>query len=220
LNKNNHLILDIFDLFYRWAIMIDLDTFLKTYDRVGNIVLLAGSRKVAAEDEIKLRKLGNLLTERSQFITFRSGNAEGADQFFTLGVGDIDPKRIEIFIPYPTHRPENRVGYDAFSLDQVDVVNEPTLIEQAMENRGTRYGVQQVVKGAHQSAQRAYGELILRSTLMVTGAQHPPVKPANFAIFYVDRTSKKPGGTGHTMQVCENMNVVHVDQDIWISWLE
>jgi len=200
--------------------MLDLDTFLQTYDRAGTVVVLAGSRKVAPEDQSKLRRLGKLLTERSQHITFRSGNADGADQFFTQGVGDIDSKRIEIFIPYSAHRPENRNGYNAFSLDQVDVVNEPTLVEQAMENTGTRYGVQQVVNGAPPSMQRSYGELILRSTLMVTGADNPPVKPANFAIFYVDRKAKKPGGTGHTKHVCENMNVEHIDQDVWFSWLK
>lgn len=37
-------------------------------------------------------------------MTFRSGNAEGADQLFTQGVGEVDKKRIELFTPHATHQ--------------------------------------------------------------------------------------------------------------------
>jgi hypothetical protein len=53
---------------------------------------------------------------------------------------------------------------------------------------------------------------------MVTGSQQ--LKPANFAIFYKDFSSDKPGGTGHTIKVCEQMFVEHIDQGTWFSWLD
>jgi hypothetical protein len=220
LNKNNDLILDIFDPRIRLKGMIDLEAFIKEYDFAGCVVLLAGSREILPMEEEKLRKLGKLLAERSNHMTFRSGNADGADQFFTQGVGEVDKSRIEVFTPYATHKQGNRRGYNAFSLEEVDVVNEPTLVEQAKENKNTKYGVEQYVKGASKGKTVANGALILRSTLMVTGASNPFVQSANFAIFYVDKTSVKSGGTGHTIQVCKNLNVPHIDQDTWFSWLE
>lgn len=99
-------------------------------------------------------------------------------------------------------------------------MNEPTLVEQAKENKNTKYGVAQYVNGAKKGKTVANGALILRSTLMVTGASNPYVQAANFAIFYVDKTSVKARETGHTIQVCKHLNVPHIDQDTWFSWLD
>lgn len=198
--------------------MLDLDAFLEKYDIAGGVVLLAGSRKVAHEDQKKLRKLGSLLARRSKELIFRSGNANGSDTLFIEGVGEVAPARVEIILPYPTHQPQNRVGYDSFSLDQVDVLNEPTLLEQAKMHAGARFGIEQYLGGQTNGDKIATAKLILRSTLMVTGAEN--VKPANFAFFYVDKTATKPGGTGHTMRVCEQMHVEYLDQNTWFSWLD
>ncbi|MFN5633205.1 MAG: hypothetical protein ACK49D_00895 [Flavobacteriia bacterium] len=198
--------------------MLDLDAFLEKYDVAGSIILLAGSRKVAPDDREKLRNLGRLLAKRSKELIFRSGNANGSDTFFVEGVGDVDRSRVEIILPYPTHQPQNRVGYDSLSIDQVDVLNEPTLLEQAKMHSGARYGIEQYLGGQTNGDKIATAKLILRSTLMVTGAEK--VKPANFAIFYVDKTTTKPGGTGHTIRVCEQMHVDYLDQDTWFSWLD
>jgi hypothetical protein len=220
LNKNNHFILDIFDPINRLMSMIDLDAFIKEYDFTGCVVLLVGSREVDRMEQEKLRRLGKLLAERTKHMTFRSGNADGADQLFTQGVGEVDKNRIEVFTPYATHKQGNRRGYNAFSLEEVDVVNEPTLVEQAKENKKTKTGVDQYIKGAPNGREVANGALILRSTLMVTGASNSNVQPANFAIFYVDKTAVKPGGTGHTIHVCKNLNVQYIDQDTWFSWVD
>jgi len=198
--------------------MLDLDAFLETYDIAGSIVLLAGSRNVVPVDQQKLRELGKLLAMRSTQIVFRSGNADGADSFFIHGVGEVDPSRIEIIVPDPKHRPKNRVGYASFSLDQVDLLQEPSLVEQAKRNTGAQYGIDQYLGGETSGGKIVSAKYILRSTLMVTGSQQ--LKPANFAIFYVDFSSDKPGGTGHTIKVCEQMNVEHIDQGTWFSWLD
>ena len=198
--------------------MLDLDTFFEKYDTAGGVVLLAGSRNVSPADEQKLIDLGRLLAKRSKHIVFRSGNAEGADSLFISGVGAIDPSRVEIILPYPNHRPENRVGYGSFSLDRVDVVNEPTLVDQAKTHKGTQQGIDKYMKGETTGKIVANAKYILRSTLMVTGSEE--VKPARFAIFYVDRKATKPGGTGHTIKVCEQMKVEHVEQETWFSWLD
>lgn len=198
--------------------MLDLDSFLEKYDIAGSVVLLAGSRNVAFADQQKLIDLGKLLAKRSKHIVFRSGNAEGADGLFISGVGAIDPKRVEIIIPYSTHRPANRVGYDSFSLDRVDLVNEPTLVYQAKKHKGSQDGIDQYLNGETTGKTVAKAKYILRSTLMVTGSED--VKPANFAIFYVDRKATKPGGTGHTINVCNQMKVEHAEQETWLLWLD
>ena len=198
--------------------MLDLDTFLETYDIAGSIVLLAGSRNVAPMDQQKLRDLGKLLAKRSKQIVFRSGNADGADSFFIHGVGEVDPSRIEIIVPDPKHRPKNRVAYASFSLDQVDLLQEPNLVEQAKRTTGARYGIERYLGGETSGGKIVSAKYILRSTLMVTGSQQ--LNPANFAIFYIDFSSDKLGGTGHTIKVCEQMNVEHIDQCTWFSWLD
>ena len=198
--------------------MLDIDTFIEKYDSAGSVVLLAGSRKVASSDQQKLIDLGQLLAKRSKHIVFRSGNADGSDSLFIQGVGAIDPKRVEIIVPYSSHKPANRVGYDSFSIDRVDVVNEPTLIEQARNHNGVQHGIDQYLRGETSGKTVAKAKYILRSTLMVTGSED--VKSATFAIFYVDRTTVDAGGTGHTINVCDQMNVEHVEQETWFLWLD
>lgn len=73
---------------------MNLTEFIEKYDFKGSIVLLEGKRDVLPEDEAQLIALGKLLTERTQHILFRSGNASGADEFFSKGVAAVNSARL------------------------------------------------------------------------------------------------------------------------------
>jgi hypothetical protein len=84
--------------------LMTLKEFIDQYDNENSIVLLEGKRKVLEEDKEKLIELGELLASKTSKMIFRSGNAEGSDQFFSDGVTSIDQKRLQVITPYSGHR--------------------------------------------------------------------------------------------------------------------
>jgi hypothetical protein len=78
--------------------------FVAIHDKPGAVVLLEGKREVPAEDQDRLRALGRLVAAGTKHITFRSGNAEGSDHFFSEGVAGVNPKRLQVITPYSGHR--------------------------------------------------------------------------------------------------------------------
>ncbi len=96
---------------------LTLVEFISLYDKEGSIVLLEGKREVSLDDTEKLTSLGKLIVSLTTKIIFRSGNAPGADHFFSVGVASVDKKRLEVIIPYTGHRKDKvQAGY-SFSLD-------------------------------------------------------------------------------------------------------
>ncbi|MDR2804077.1 MAG: hypothetical protein LBB85_00330, partial [Dysgonamonadaceae bacterium] len=81
-----------------------LKNFVEKYDKPGAVVILEGKRKVLPEDEEKIELFGKLIAEKTQHITFRSGNALGADYCFSRGVTAVDQKRMQVVTPYSGHR--------------------------------------------------------------------------------------------------------------------
>ena len=77
--------------------------------------------------------------------------------------------------------------------------------------------VEKYVAGARDkySIKAAY---IIRDTIKAIGTDE--IKPASFGIFYDDLDNPKEGGTGHTMNVCEENNIPIIDQRVWFKWLE
>ncbi|NDA63184.1 MAG: hypothetical protein EBX50_14260, partial [Chitinophagia bacterium] len=65
--------------------------FVAQFDKLGALVLLEGKREVPAEDQDRLRALGRMVAGGTKHMTFRSGNAEGSDHFFSEGVASVDP---------------------------------------------------------------------------------------------------------------------------------
>lgn len=76
--------------------MFGLKEFVGAYDSPHTVVLLEGKREVKPEDIPKLKELGRLLCAQSKQMTFRSGNAKGADEYFIEGVSEVDPSRIKL----------------------------------------------------------------------------------------------------------------------------
>ncbi|MBK8701157.1 MAG: hypothetical protein IPN29_17110 [Saprospiraceae bacterium] len=167
-----------------------LSTFLSKYDTPGSIVLLEGKRNVLDADKEKLVSLGKLLASQSNHITFRSGNAGGADEYFSAGVAEVDPKRMQVITPYTGHRAKTNKSYETISLDDIDLLSEPEVVYQSKGNKKTEKLIDQYVAGdkGRYAIKAAY---IIRDTVKAIGSTD--VKSANFGIFYDDLDDPKSG---------------------------
>jgi hypothetical protein len=190
--------------------------FINNYDFKGSIILLEGKRNVKPDDKNLLIKLGTLLTSKAKHITFRSGNAPGADELFCEGVSLVDRNRIQLIIPNKEHRKKNRIGMEAISLDEINLLCEPEIVYQSKSNLKTKNLVERYVNG-HRDSVTCNAGYIIRDTIKVLGTQSIP--PANFGIFYDDLEKPCSGGTGHTMNVCKQNNVPYINQTAWKEWV-
>lgn len=194
-----------------------LQEFISKYDNENSIVLLEGKRNVLEADKDKLVALGKLLALKTSKMIFRSGNAEGADQFFSEGVASVDYKRLQVITPYSGHRLKTNKSYDTISLDEVNLLSNPQVIYHSKSNKKTENLIDRYVLGENNryTIKAAY---IIRDTIKVLGADD--ILPATFGIFYDDLGDPGKGGTGHTMNVCKINNVPFCDQRDWFKWLE
>ena len=194
-----------------------LSNFLQNYDLPHSIVLLEGKRNVKEEDKEKLTALGELLATRTQNMLFRSGNAEGSDQYFSDGVTKVDHTRLQVITPYAGHRKKTNQAYDTINLDELDLAADSPVIYHSKSNKKTEKLIDKYVAGARDrfSIKAAY---IIRDTIKVLGTNE--ILPATFGIFYDDLEDPMAGGTGHTMDVCKQHNIPMVDQSAWFKWLE
>ena len=190
--------------------------FITKFDRPGVIVLLEGKRNVPPHEKPKLIELGRLLVENTSHILFRSGNAAGADEYFSQGISEIDPRRLQVIIPYSGHRKSHNMAYQSFSLDDLNLMDEPEVVYQSKQNKKTEKLIDRFVAGDkdRNSIKAAY---ILRDTVKVIGATG--VRPADFAIFYDDLDYPRTGGTGHTMNICQQNGIEYIDQTTWNTWI-
>ncbi len=194
-----------------------LKEFIDKYDYPGAVVLLEGKREVKDEDKEKLISLGRLLVSSTKNMVFRSGNAEGADYFFSQGVADTDASRLEVITPYAGHRTKANKAAVTIPLDNIDLANEPEIAELSKTNKKTERLINDFIEGTRNryTIKAAY---IIRDTVKVTGAAG--IRPASFALFYDDLANPETGGTGHTMNICRIKNVELADQRIWLNWLQ
>ncbi|MBK9255650.1 MAG: hypothetical protein IPM42_09210 [Saprospiraceae bacterium] len=190
--------------------------FIKKYDFPGCVVLLEGKRDVKEEDQPLLTALGHKLASSTKHMIFRSGNAAGADQFFSQGVFQVDPNRLHVITPYTSHRKKTNADYTSIPLDNVNLMEEPEVVYQSKFNKKTAGLIDKFVAGARDrfSIKAAY---IIRDTVKAIGTTDIP--PATFGIFYDDLANPKQGGTGHTMDVCQKNGIPVIDQSIWFDWL-
>lgn len=78
--------------------------FKQVFDKPGSVVLLEGKSDVADSDQSKLLELSTLLFNHTKHIIYRSGNASGADELFCSHIMELSPARLELILPYATHR--------------------------------------------------------------------------------------------------------------------
>ncbi len=190
--------------------------FIDQFDKVNSIVLLEGKRTVLEADKEKLVLLGKLLASRTSKMTFRSGNADGADHYFSTGVSEVDHTRLQVITPYAGHRQKSNQAYETISLDEIDIAAESAVVYQSKGNKKTEKLIDKYISGARDqyAIKAAY---IIRDTIKAIGTQD--IQPATFGIFYDDLENPKQGGTGHTMHVCVQNNIPVIDQQVWFEWL-
>lgn len=193
-----------------------LQEFIERFDVPEAVVLLEGKRGVLAADKEKLVALGKRLAAGTRHMTFRSGNAEGADQLFSEGVASVDRTRLQVITPYTKHRQKTNQAYDTISLDDIDLAAETEVVYQSKGHKKTEKLIDQFVAGDKNryTIKAAY---ILRDTIKAIGTAD--IAPATFGIFYDDLDNPRTGGTGHTMQVCEQNAIPVIDQTVWFNWL-
>ena len=193
-----------------------INDFISKYDFPGSIVLLEGKRDVIDADQKSLTELGMKLASSTEFMLFRSGNAAGADHFFSEGVFQTAPDRLQVITPYTSHRNRGNAEYNSLPLDDVNLMQEPEVVYQSKYNKKTANLIDKYVAGARDrfSIKAAY---IIRDTVKAIGTKDIP--PANFGIFYDDLSNPMQGGTGHTMDVCQKNGIPVINQSIWLDWL-
>lgn len=194
-----------------------LDQFIKEYDKEGSIVLIEGKRDVPEEDRDKLIALGRLIASRTEKMIFRSGNAEGSDQFFSEGVASVDSNRLQAITPYSGHRSKENLAEYTISMDDIELAQEDKVLEQSKIHKGIARMIDPYLKGVRNKITQ-WVPYIIRDTVKVIGAKN--IKPAAFAIFYDDLKHPKKKGTGHTMKVCDANNIPYIDQSEWFDWIK
>lgn len=191
--------------------------FCTKYNFENTLILLEGKRNVLESDKEKLIQLGKFLAVNLPKAKFRSGNADGADFYFSQGVLQVAPERLQVITPYDNHRQKANNAYETISLDEINLANEPEVVYQSKNNKKTKSLIDKYVGGAKDrfAIKAAY---IIRDTVKVTGT-NSGIPPVNFAFFYDDEQNPKTGGTGHTMDICDINNVPYLTQSDWDTWI-
>jgi len=193
-----------------------LDQFIDQYDYEGSIILLEGKRNVPVEDQAHLKALGQLLAQNMKHVTFRSGNANGADLYFSQGVAAVDKMRLEVVIPFDGHRSKSNLAGQTLSLDQIDLSSYPDIVNLSALNKKTKDLLKRYVAGERNRFTNKVA-FIIRDTIKVMGVQGRPA--ISFAVFYDDLWMPQTGGTGHTMEVCGQCEIPYIDQTVWGRWI-
>jgi hypothetical protein len=196
---------------------LSLNDFIKQYDKPRAIVLLEGKRKVLEEDKPKLEALGALLCSNTKYMLFRSGNAQGADEYFSKGVTSIDKNRLQVITPYIGHRKTKNMAGTTISLEEIDLLHETKLITLSKQNKKTNELVGKYCDGMMNRI-TLKAAFIIRDTLKVLGTRK--IACATYGIFYDDLLKPVQGGTGHTIKMCKELEVPFCDQRVWMDWVD
>lgn len=193
------------------------DQFLTTHDIPDAVVLLEGKREVKPEDQGALTLLGRLLATKTKHMTFRSGNAAGSDEYFSKGVAEINSDRLEVVTPYEGHRKKYNQASTSYALDEINLAEEPDVVAYSKSNKKASNLIDRYIDGdrGRFAIKAAY---LLRDTVKATGTKNIPA--ATFGLFYDDLSNPKSGGTGHTMIVCEELEIPYLTQEVWMKWLK
>ncbi|HOM87643.1 MAG TPA: hypothetical protein PLR54_05225 [Spirochaetota bacterium] len=181
------------------------------------VVLIEGKRNIPKNYYDKAVKVGEKLAKDFPRLIFRTGNASGTDEAFSLGVKNVDPTRLQIVIPYNSHKKNKRIiGAIYVSPESLSDVAEKEIINQTIKDTPKYKSlIENMNKNASLTAKAKY---LIRDTMKVckyTELFDSPVA----ALFYVDLSNIESGGTGHTIRVCKNMNIPVIFQDSWENWI-
>ena len=195
--------------------MMTFENFCNLY--ANGIILLEGKRNVKPEDQAKLIAIGKLLATHLPNATFRSGNADGSDYYFSQGVAQVNPKQLEV-TPYQNHRNKYNVAGTTHALDTINLVNEPEIVYQSKNHNPTKSLVDKYIAG-NKDKYAIKAAYILRDTIKVLGT-NSGIPPITTALFYEDLENPMQGGTGHTQRVCLENKIPFFNQTTFLAWLK
>ena len=183
------------------------------------VILLEGRRKVLKEDQPKLTKLAYSLAHAFPHATFRTGNADGSDTHFAKGIAQVDSSRLQYVVPYAGMKKKNRVdGAEVLSLENITDEERDEVDEITSKRDKSAANMVNYVREKPRGYVAAKAGYLLRDTLKATGAESAGFHPATAAIFYIDKSDKYDGGTGHTIKICEEMGIPVATQVEWEEW--
>ena len=181
------------------------------------VVLLEGRRAIPLDMTRKATALAAALARGFPGLRFRSGNAPGADQAFSEGVAKVAADRLQVVVPYKSHRKSARFpGATYTSLETLSPARQEALAEKTALASPKSKGL--IALRDTEGPMGAKAAYLIRDTMKVTG--HSRTFPKPFcALFYVDPSDPMAGGTGHTIRVCQQEGVPFVFQDSWGQWI-
>lgn len=195
---------------------MNFNEFITKYDFKGSVLLLEGKREVNQIDISKLVEFGRKLAKNSKYLIARSGNADGADYYFSQGFSEIAKERLEVIVPSKGHRKKQNVAGTTYNLDEFKFLKEDNVIYETNKNTKNKSLIDMYVDGV-KNRMSAKAPYLIRDTMKVVG--HNEINKCNFAIFYDDLANPEQGGTGHTILVCQNNDIPYINQSVWFNWL-
>lgn len=196
--------------------------FVKIASQIKNpVILLEGTRKINQSNYEDLMKLSRELAGAFPEAVFRTGNAVGTDEAFAKGVNEVQPKRLQYILPYKTMG-KKRIHKDSYvlSLDDISEDEMTEIINQTVQASPKYKKIITIYEREIKNRRLYYkATYLLRDTLKVLGSEKLGFAPANIGIFYVNIESPDSGGTGHTIRVCRNNNVMVFEQTVWMKWI-
>jgi len=183
------------------------------------VILVEGRRALPDGVAEQLTAFGRQLAEKYPCATFRSGNAEGSDASFANGITAVDPQRIQLVVTTPgMGRKRRHPDAPLFSLSELSQSELETLSDITCEVSPASKRLAMAACGRIQSPYLAgRGRYLLRDTLKATGSIHLNIAPATLGLFYIDPEKPYAGGTGHTIRVCQKLNIQILTQDIFLT---
>jgi hypothetical protein len=195
----------------------------------AGVLLLEGRRNIPPAWAHEARNVAKFLVTHFPGLRFRSGNATGTDLAFSEAIAELDASRLQIVLPYASHRKNARYATaqytspEALSPEQISEVAHKT-ISATPTNKGlVKLRMEQIgISGAPAStvgreALAAKATYLLRDTMKVLGSSNDFQKPF-CALFFVDLSDPMQGGTGHTIRVCQQAGLPYAFQDSWSLW--
>lgn len=182
-------------------------------EKEAPVLLLEGTRALPDEDAGHLETFAAKLAREFPNAIFRSGNATGSDAAWARGVAKVAAARLELVLPYNSHRRAQRpIGARVLALEHIEeheeVIRETLAASPQLNSLAKR----------RDQASKAKFSYLLRDTLKILGAPQLGFAPVTAGLFYTVNLVK--GGTAHTIRVCQLQQVPAFTQEVWRDWLD
>lgn len=183
------------------------------------ILLLEGTRNLPDHHRQALTSMGQRLAQAFPRVTFRSGNAPGADEAFAVGVASVPSSRLELILPTPgmgrARRPASATCFSLHDLPATERLHLAQASTQATPDCHRLFDL--FLNGPTGNPAHSKSLYLVRDALKVLGSTALGLPPATAALFYIDPTAPSSGGTGHTVRLCQQNQIPVFTQEEWLS---